>query len=209
MRFGGFQPFTLSDYPGCVAAIAFTQGCNFRCPFCHNGGLISARDSAEAYISPEEILAALQARRGRLDGLVVSGGEPTIQPGLSDFLSRVKSLGYRVKIDTNGSHPEVLQALLAQHLIDYIAMDIKAPFAKYDLLCGASVPSVLIARSIEVVRSSGIPHQFRTTAVLPLLTPCDMQEIRCMVPADSDYRIQPFHPENALDPALRAAVANA
>ena len=205
MKFGGFQPLTLSDYPGITAAIAFTQGCNFRCPFCHNGALIPPM-AAESCLLPEsEILNHLRKRRGKLEGLVVTGGEPTIQPALPGFLRRVKSLGYKIKLDTNGSRPEVLAALLEQGLLDYIAMDLKAPLEKYALLGGVSVSMRALEESIALLAWSGVTHEFRTTVVPNLLTPQDLKQIESLVPAGSFWRRQAFRPEHALDPALRTA----
>jgi pyruvate formate lyase activating enzyme len=207
MRFGGFQPFTLSDYPGCVAAIAFTQGCNFRCPFCHNGALIPMQTAAA--VEEQDILAILETRKGKLKGLVVSGGEPTIQPALPYFLKKVKAMGYQIKLDTNGSRPDVIAALIQASLVDYIAMDIKAPLEIYSTLTGVEANTRNIEESIATLSWSKIPHHFRTTNVTPLLTPADMKTIRLLAPAGSKHMVQPFNPKNAFDPALRdiAAIA--
>lgn len=207
MRFGGFQPFSLSDYPGHVAAIAFAQGCNFRCPFCHNGDLLSF-DPYEKNLYPEkEILNILRKRQGKLEGLVVSGGEPTLQLDLPRFLKMVKDIGYKIKLDTNGSQPVMLSRLISEGLVDYIAMDIKAPLAKYNRLSGTMVVPEKIEESIAIIAWSRLPHHFRTTAVKPLLTPADMHAIQQMVPSGSELVIQAFNPENALDPSLRNEIA--
>lgn len=206
MKLGGFQPFTLSDFPGRIAAIVFTQGCNFRCPFCHNGALINADASANAP-TEDEVLAFLAGRRGKLEGVVVSGGEPTIQPDLPDFLRQVRALGYQIKLDTNGSRPEVIAALLEEGLVDYIAMDLKAPLESYHRLSGVSVPKRLLEESIAVISWSGLDHEFRTTVVEPLLSSADIQAIQGIVPSGSRHRLQPFRPEHALDPSLRQAAA--
>ncbi len=207
MRFGGFQPFSLSDYPGHVAAIAFAQGCNFRCPFCHNGDLLAAIPSEKNLYPESEILRTLERRMGQLEGLVMSGGEPTLQEDLPRFLATVKGLGYRVKLDTNGSRPDVLAQLFAQDLVDYVAMDIKAPLAKYNRLSGVAVDTSAIEESIALITWSKLPHHFRTTAVGPLLSDSDMHAIAAMTPKDSELVVQPFDPENALDPALRTEAA--
>ncbi len=207
MRFGGFQPFSLSDYPGHIAAIAFAQGCNFRCPFCHNGDLLSF-DPYEKTLYPErEILNMLRKRQGKLEGLVVTGGEPTLQLDLPRFLKLVKDIGYKIKLDTNGSQPLMLSRLIADRLVDYIAMDIKAPLAKYNRLSGTTVATERIEESIAIIAWSKLPHHFRTTAVTPLLTPADMHAIQQMVPSGSELVIQTFNPENALDPSLRGEIA--
>jgi pyruvate formate lyase activating enzyme len=204
MIVGGFQPFTLSDFPGRMAAILFTQGCNFRCPFCHNGSLIPLQAGPGDGIPESTILDFLQKRRGQLDGLVVTGGEPTIQTGLLSFLRRVKGMGFRIKLDTNGSRPEVLRDLLAENLLDFIAMDVKAPWDLYDQLAGVHINRTKIEECIRLVASCGVEHEYRTTYVEPLLSPEAMESIRGMIPTGSPHRIQTFQPANALDPRLRS-----
>jgi pyruvate formate lyase activating enzyme len=203
---GGFQAFSLSDYPGKAAAIVFTQGCNFRCPFCHNSSLIPlGEDSGESF-SVTDLLRQLRERRTLLDGVVVTGGEPTIQSGLPQFLRTVREMGYAVKLDTNGSRPKMLRRLLAEGLVDYIAMDVKAPLRCYDRLTGVSAPLRAIRGSIKIIARSGIPHEFRTTVVKPLLSENDISSIRETIPAGSRHTLQVFNPENAYDPALRTFV---
>ena len=147
MRIGGFLPLSLCDYPGIPAAVVFTQGCNFRCPFCHNGRLVS-RVSVEGQLIPEaEILERLRIRRPALDGVVLSGGEPTLQPDLPRFIALVKSMGYLVKLDTNGSHPEVLEMLIRDRLVDCVAMDIKAAPDYYAALSGLPAPPRAVGES--------------------------------------------------------------
>ena len=202
MRIGGFVPVSLCDYPCRVAAVIFTQGCNFRCPFCHNGGLIP--DDAAA-TSGDEVLRFLERRRRVLTGVVVSGGEPTLQPDLIDFCRTLKSLGYAVKLDTNGSRPDVLAALLAEGLVDYVAMDVKAPASAYDRLTGVRTPMARLWESMNLVAASGLPHQFRTTYVQPLLSADDLAAIRAALPAGSPHVVNAFRPDLALDPTLREA----
>lgn len=206
MKFGGLVPFTLSDFPRHPAAIAFTQGCNFRCPFCHNAGLIPHR-SETSLVPEEDVFAFLLKRRGRLDGLVVSGGEPTLHADLPDFLREVKRLGYLVKLDTNGSRPDMLWTLLDAELVDYIAMDVKAPFETYTRLAGATVDTAALQRSIMLIACSGVAHEFRTTNVEPLLSSEDLDAIRAMLPQTSFHRLQRFRPELAWDEDLRAAAS--
>ncbi len=205
MQIGGFQPFTLSDFPGHLAAMVFTQGCNFRCPFCHNGALIPSR-AAAGLMPEEEVLSFLEQRRNRLTGVVVTGGEPTIQPRLPEFLRQIKALGYKVKLDTNGARPAVLAALLEEELLDYIAMDLKAPLERYHRLAGICVPVRDLEESIAMISWSGLAHEFRTTFVTPLLNHLDLMAIQALVPSKSHYRVQPFVSENALDPVLRGDV---
>jgi len=203
MKIGGLNKFSLSDFPGLVAAVVFTQGCNFRCPFCHNGSLIPC-DVPDGLLIPEEtFFRFLEVRRSQFDGVVVTGGEPTIQPDLSAFLYRSKAMGFSVKLDTNGGQPQVLRRLLKDELIDFIAMDIKAPFAIYDRLTGVHPPISQIKESIELIANSNIGHEFRTTVVEPLLSPEDLLSIKKLVPPGSRHRFQKFHPEHALDPSLR------
>ena len=206
MEIGGLNTLSLSDYPGKVAAVVFVQGCNFKCPFCHNGSLIPRFVSSNLLIPQEHFFEFLRYRSNKLDGVVVSGGEPTIHRKLPDFLKSIKDIGYAVKLDTNGSQPEMIRMVIENKLIDHIAMDIKAPLDKYTKLAGRSfVPGFAesIKESINLIAKSGVDHEFRTTAVEPLLTPDDMRNIRVLVPAGSNYRIQKFCPENAFDPKLR------
>ena len=206
MRIGGFQPFSLSDFPGMTAAIVFTQGCNFRCPFCHNGSLIPATAGEGSSIPEAMIIRHLTERRGMLDGIVVTGGEPTLQPDLPSFLRTVRGLGYAVKLDTNGSRPRILRRLLAEKLVDYVAMDVKAPPALYDDLTGVPAPVRAVRASIRLISRSGVTHLFRTTVVRPLLADGDIRAIRDLIPASSPHALQDFNPENAFDPALRTFV---
>lgn len=201
MTIGGLHKLSLSDYPGHCAAIVFAQGCNYRCPFCHNGGLIPLQ--GEVRMDEAEIFAFLSQRAGLLDAIVVSGGEPTLQPDLAQFLERGRELGLKTAIETNGSRPGVLAELLRQGLLDFLAMDIKAPPHKYPLLSGvpASIDEAL--RSAALVAESGVAHQFRTTWVRALLSAEDIETIRGILPAGSDYRVQEFRARDALDPSLR------
>ena len=203
MRFGGFQPFTLSDFPGHTAAIVFTQGCNFRCPFCHNGALLPLLTPEENLIPESAVLDHLQRRKRQLEGLVVTGGEPTLQQALPKFLRKVKSMGFLIKLDTNGSRPEMLKALLDAGLVDFVAMDVKAPPHKYALLSGISAPTQAIEESVAIITWSGVKHHFRTTHVPGLLSHGDLQSIESMRPAGSTHVIQRFRPEHALDPSLQ------
>ncbi len=205
MNIGGFLSLSLCDYPGKVAAVVFSNGCNFRCPWCHNGHLLrGAADPDYHEISEDEILARLGELKNRLQGVVVTGGEPTIQPDLRDFITRIKELGLLVKLDTNGSNPSVVRDLVGKGLVDFIAMDVKAPWAKYGLLTGlAESPADKVRETMSVIVESGLPHQFRTTRVTPLLTDEDCAEIERQIPAGAPSKWQTFIPDNALDPTLR------
>ena len=156
MNLAGFVPLSLCDFPGRVAAVVFTQGCNFRCPWCHNGHLIPLAADAARRVSEAEVFEVLEARRTRLGGVVVSGGEPTLQPALPRFLRRIKALGLEVKLDTNGSRPEVLRGLLRERLVDFIAMDVKAPWTKYATLTGTVCCDVAaVQASLALIATSG------------------------------------------------------
>ena len=204
MKIGGLNKFSLSDYPGHVAAVVFTQGCNFRCRFCHNGSLIPTNVPDSSLISQEKIFEFLKDRSRQLDGVVITGGEPTIQPDLPEFIHRIIAMELLVKLDTNGSRPEVLRRLLEKKLIDFIAMDIKAPLDIYDLLTGVQTPISQIKESVELIARSCIAHEFRTTVVKPLLSSEDVLSIKKLVPVGSTHRLQKFHPEHAFAPSLRA-----
>ena len=201
MRIGGFVPVSLCDYPCRVAAVVFTQGCNFRCPYCHNGHLVE--NEGGSLLDETVVLAKLNERRTHLGGVVVTGGEPTLQGDLPEFLHRIKQLGLAVKLDTNGSHPDVLQALFANRLVDYVAMDIKAPWGQYARLAGQECDTLLLRRSLRLIASSGLPHEFRTTRVDPLLSAEACDEITRQIPAGSTHKWQRFRAEHSLDLALR------
>lgn len=165
MHFCGMNKTTLLDYPGHVAATLFTGGCNMRCPFCQNSGLV-LEPQAQPMIREQEVLSFLQKRQGILEGVCITGGEPTLQPELEDFIRRVRELGYLVKLDTNGYRPQVLQRLLEEELLDYVAMDIKASKEHYAMACGLpQVELPLIEQSVELLKASAISYEFRTTAV--------------------------------------------
>ena len=205
MKIAGFQPVTLSDYPGHVAAIVFTQGCNFRCPFCHNGSILELETNTDPF--PEKwVHEQLIKRREQLTGVVVTGGEPTLQRDLLPWLGKIKELGYSIKLDTNGSNPQVLQRAIEEKVIDFIAMDVKAPLEKYAVLAGVPVNTSAIQQSIETIAQSGLPHEFRTTYVTPLLSEEDIHQIKKHLPQGASLRIQPFQCELALDPQLREPV---
>ncbi len=165
MIIGGFQPFTLSDFPGHVAAIVFTQGCNWRCSYCHNRSLLKMKRPEHELIPETHIFDVLHRRRHELDGLVITGGEPTIQEDLARFMHEVRRLGLAIKLDTNGSRPGVIRRMLEEGLLDYIAMDIKAPFDQYDSVVRRPVDIGTLQTSMELIKNSGIQHEFRTPKV--------------------------------------------
>ena len=165
MNIYGYQKTTLLDYPGHVAATLFTGGCNFRCPFCHNSNLI-LNPTSSSLISEDEIFHFLKKRKNILSGICITGGEPTLQTDLAEFIKKLKSLEYKIKLDTNGYHPKILSDLLDQNLLDYIAMDIKSGYSNYSDICGISNFNITpITESISVIENSGINYEFRTTVV--------------------------------------------
>ena len=163
MKISGLQKMTLLDYPGKVACTVFLGGCNFRCPFCHNGELLDG--SAETVMDAQELLAFLGKRKGLLDAVCISGGEPTLQPGLAELLEEIKAMGYLTKLDTNGSRPEVLKELVSRGLLDYVAMDIKNSPRHYDRTAGSSVQLQQLEDSIRFLTSGHTDYEFRTTVV--------------------------------------------
>lgn len=192
---------TASDFPGRMAAIVFTQGCNFHCPFCHNSSLLAM--DADTLISEDEVIEFLNKRRNLLDGVVISGGEPCLQNDLAGFCCKIKNMGFSVKLDTNGSRPEVIGELLAEDLVDFIAMDIKAPLSRLKELTGTGSHGTQISRAISLIAESSVDHLFRTTDVMPLLSPEDLRGIKELVPPGSPHVVQPFVAKNALADFLR------
>jgi pyruvate formate lyase activating enzyme len=191
MQINGFQKLTLLDFPGKVACIVFTPGCNFRCPFCHNASLVTHIDGES--IEEEEILSYLKKRQGLLDGVVVTGGEPTLQGDLADFLGKVKALGYAVKLDTNGTSPEKLKILVEKGLVDYVAMDIKNTAAKYPVTagCGSAVLGK-VEESIDFLLADTVDYEFRTTVTAELHTPQDIGDIAKRIKGAKRYFLQNF-----------------
>jgi len=190
MNIQGYQKMTLLDYPGRMACTVFTGGCNFRCPFCHNAGLVlepTVNGNAES-----EVLAYLEKRKGLLDGVCITGGEPLLQQDVGEFAAKVKAMGYSVKLDTNGSLPEKLKALVSEGNIDYIAMDIKSSPEGYGRATGCEADISAIKESVEFIRSCGICHEFRTTAVKGIHTVEDFRAIGEWLEGESAYFIQSF-----------------
>lgn len=191
MIIGGMQKLSLCDYPGTPAIVIFLQGCNFNCPFCHNRQLLQT-SNAPQQLSVKEVIKYLKKRRKTVSAVVISGGEPTVQSDLIVFIENIKTLGFRVKLDTNGSRPGDVRNLLRHSLVDYIAMDIKAPWQKYNLLSGKKVEHMTIKESIHCIADSGISHHFRTTHYPPMLSEDDLIEIKSSLPQNSAHIIQPY-----------------
>lgn len=192
MRIGGLQKLAMVDFPGKVAATVFTSGCNLRCPFCHNAPLVTRPELAEE-LAEEDVLSFLAGRRGLLDGVVLSGGEPLLQPGVEDFLGRVRDLGYAVKLDTNGCYPRRLRGLLEAGLVDYVAMDIKNSREKYPGTVGCpGFDTAPVEESAALLLEGRVDFEFRTTAVKPFHAPEDMEAIGRWLSGASRYFLQTF-----------------
>jgi len=220
MNIGGLQKFSLLDYPGYLAAIVFTQGCNFRCPFCYNPMLVrplkadKLKDNNSSHqgksekdysytrlqryaqycgqVSEDDLFLFLKARQGKLDGIVITGGEPTIQADLVKFCERVKSFSFLIKLDTNGTNPEMLKELINKKLIDYIAMDIKAPENKYKKVSGVTINFKNIKKSVKIIIESKLPYEFRTTVTPGLLDKDDIAQIGELIKDAKSWYLQKF-----------------
>lgn len=205
MLIGGYQKLTLIDYPGKVATTVFTVGCNFRCPFCHNPELIDfPKEEFPTYRKNEKLFFDfLEKRKGKLDGVCVTGGEPTVQPDLLGFLGKIKKMGFLVKLDTNGSRPEIVKEVIARKLADFFAMDIKNRAQCYQETSGSEVPDANIRESIRLIRESGIPHEFRTTVVPGLHEESDFEGIVDLIGGAPSYFLQEFRDFRILSPELR------
>ena len=192
MIFGGFQKLTLLDFPGKVACILFTKGCNFSCPFCHNAALVRAGGEEES-ITSDEVISFLKKRQGVLEGVSISGGEPLLHDELIDFIKEVKKLGYFVKLDTNGSFPKKMKELVVDGLVDYVAMDIKNSFDKYPSTAGCVQLNIAdIEESIDFLLGDRVEYEFRTTVVNELHTVEDIENISKRIKGAKKYFIQNF-----------------
>ena len=192
MKIAGLQKMSMVDYPGFIAATVFTQGCNFKCGFCYNRDLI-ATDKDPGF-SQEEIFKYLNKRRNMIEGVCVTGGEPTLWPDLADFACRVKDIGLKFKLDTNGSDPDIISEMLKEGLLDFIAMDIKTSFSKYHLLKTPKNVEASLMKSIQTIISSQIPYEFRTTCVPELVTEEDIYSIGDVIKTAQRHCLQQFRP---------------
>ena len=206
MEFAGLVTQTLVDYPGEIAAILFTRGCNIRCPFCHNPHLlVRTSRNTEPSVTMPEVVDFLQEHKGFLDAVVITGGEPTLHPELPDAIRVIKSLGYLVKLDSNGTNPVMLRQLMEEQLLDYVAMDIKAPldYRKYSSACGklSAEDFFNIRSSVNLLINSSIQVEFRTTVVPLLHTPEDIESIANYIKGMPLYTLQQFNPSVTWDAA--------
>lgn len=197
-RIKGFQGTSLLDFPKIISSIIFVYGCNFRCPFCYNKDLVIT-DSLPDY--PETIIREkLLERKGFIDGVVITGGEPLLYDNTIDMIKELKDMGFRIKLDTNGSFPERLSSLINQELVDYIAMDIKSSPEKYEKAAGTKVNLDKIKKSLEIVKSSGVPYELRTTVVPGLVDPEDICSLGEFVKGSELHYLQQFAPMNTVNP---------
>lgn len=201
-RIVGFAKTSLLDWDGMIATTVYLQGCNLRCPFCHNPDLVSV--NAEVEEAPWEVLEEyLSENNDFLDGVVVTGGEATLNEDLPDMIRRIRSLGLKVKLDTNGTNPGMLEDLLRAGLLDCVAMDVKGPLdQQYSQVCGTEVDLEAIKRSIELIMTSGVDYEFRTTVVPHYLNPGDVERIAAYIGGAKKYALQRFKNDRTLDKRL-------
>lgn len=198
MVLGGLQKLTVSDFPGHLAAILFTRGCNYRCPFCHNPELVDPRRYVDQ-ISEADVFSFLGKRGEKLDGVVITGGEPTVHRDLPILLRRIKDMGLATKLDTNGSCPDMIEQIFELELVDYIALDIKSSPSSYSRAAGMPVDVDSIRQSIELICSSGLPHELRMTYVEPLVPFEELAGVAELARGCRLFLVQPFQPTKALD----------
>jgi pyruvate formate lyase activating enzyme len=198
MIVGGLQKTSLIDFPGKVSCVCFVSGCNFRCPYCHNPDLV--HQPGKVVLGESDFLAFIRERQGFLDGVVISGGEPTLQNDLPSFAGRIKREGYAVKLDTNGSHPRMIKELIGKNLLDYIAMDIKTDPSLYPLFMQRGIDPECIRSSIKLIMASGIPYEFRTTCVRPIVGAETVETIGRLIQGCFLYVLQHFSRARVLQP---------
>jgi len=207
MIIGGLQKLTLIDYPGKIAATVFTTRCNFRCPFCHNPELVLANWSEQGAIKEKDFFDFLKNRKGKLEGVCLTGGEPTIQPDILEFIAKIKKLGLDVKLDTNGLRTDVLKKIIAEDLVDYIAMDIKSSLQNYEKACGIKLDKQRIELSVDLIMNSGIHYEFRTTVVPGIHTEDDFIKIGRWIEGAERYVLQKYEDQGKiLNEVLRKKV---
>ena len=207
MIISGIQKFTVLDYPDKTACIIFTPGCNFRCGYCHNPEFVlpvEIKKIQHSFFDEEPFFKFLEERKGKLDGVVITGGEPTLQPDLIEFMGRIQEKGFLVKLDSNGARPEILEKAYEAGVLDYVAMDIKTDAENYRQLVGDVGDPEQIKKSIALIMSSGIPYEFRTTIVKELHTPEIIENMAGMISGATHWFGQTFRPGHTLDPKYAA-----
>lgn len=201
MKIGGLQKQSFIDYPGKISCVLFLAGCNFNCPYCHNPQLAGDPVCGPEAVAEDEVIGYLVQRRSWLEGVVISGGEPTLHSDLPDLCRRIKDLGYAIKLDTNGSRPEMLQTLLAGGLVDYLAMDIKTEPERYAKDVARACDLSALLASLQIIMDSGIAYEFRTTCARPLVTPAIVEHIARLIGGSRLYVLQAFRGDRVLHPA--------
>lgn len=205
MLLSGLQPFTVLDYPEKVSCIVFTPGCNFRCGYCHNPEFVLPEKIAalrSSFIAEEAFFNFLDQRGNLLDGVVITGGEPTLMPDLEDFIKKIKSRGLLVKLDSNGNRPGVLRRLIDNKLLDYIAMDVKTSLPRYQFLVGKLASENQLIESMKIIHESGLPYEFRTTLVKKVHTPNVIEEMCGLLKGKKRLYLQGFRSATTLSPAF-------
>lgn len=200
MIIGGLLPFSTIDFPGDVSSVIFTQGCNLRCPYCHNPELIPLKTETE--ISSLEIIKTLEGRKNLVDAVVISGGEPTLQKDLLEFLIRLKTSSFKVKLDTNASNPEMVSSIVFNDAVDFISVDVKTSPKKYSQMVGTYFDFTWIKKTIEILEKASLKFELRTTAVPGIVGKEDIEEIGKEIGGDRAFVIQQFNPSKTLDQAL-------
>lgn len=199
MRIGGFQKLTLIDYPGKIATTVFTIGCSFKCPFCHNPELVIKSEFLPWEGVEEEFFAHLEKRKGKLDGVCITGGEPTIQPDIIEFIKKIKGRGYLVKLDTNGTQPDVLKKLYDLKFLDFVATDIKNAPDRYDDTVGLKANIENVKKSVAMIMNSGVPYEFRTTVVPGIHTEKDFYAVADWIDGADAYYLQEYRSGKTID----------
>ena len=205
MVFGGIEKFTLIDYPGKIACMVYTIGCNFRCPYCHNPELVD--ETTDVHIPERELYDFLDTRKGMLDGVVITGGEPTMHADLPRVMQEIKNRRFLVKLDSNGTNPEMLREVIKKGLVDYIAMDIKSPLASYGRTVARPVDIDAIRESVALIMASSVPYEFRTTLVKGMLSQGDIRQIGREIQGAKLYVLQKFVSTKILNPQFKHKVS--
>jgi pyruvate formate lyase activating enzyme len=205
MLIGGIVPFSLIDYPPHMACVVFTQGCNFRCPYCHNPELVTSGASGDRFL-PGPFFEFLKERKGKLDAVVITGGEPTLQEGLTGFIEKINILGYAVKLDTNGTSPKILKELIRRRLVQAVAMDVKAPRERYREVTGGACDEPMldaVTKSVQLLLKAPVEVEFRTTIVKDLVGPEDVLAVAKIIKGAARYALQRFVDSKTFDPEFK------
>ncbi|WP_018247993.1 anaerobic ribonucleoside-triphosphate reductase activating protein [Orenia marismortui] len=202
MKISGLQRTSLIDYPEHITTIVFTQGCNYKCPYCHNPSLIANSSPDESYLPLKDFWQFIDKRKELIDAVTITGGEPTLQKGLIDFIKDIKKNGLKIKLDSNGSNFKTLKRIIEANLVDYIAMDVKAPLDKHSKIT-KNLNTKEISKSINLIKDSTIDYEFRTTVVPSIHSKLDIKEIGKLISGAKRYYIQNFRPINTLDKKLK------